>query len=113
MTIPLNACIRAEYVNKSGPYWFAYWRDPETKNLKKKYVKSLDSVPRIIKVRYIARKNGYKYSTLFKNSKGGWIGYILARMHESGIYYYEDEKMDNFLDSELRKLTPQEKVSRK
>ena len=45
--IPKNATIRKEYVNckkpncyhrKHGPYYYAYWKDPETKRLKKKYI---------------------------------------------------------------------------
>lgn len=99
--IPFNGTLRKEII-KSGsggrPYYYIYWKDPETKRLKKKYVKSLHSIPRIIKAKYIARKNGFKFST-----KGEWISYILSRMHEVGIYYYDDEKIDTFLDSELRK----------
>jgi hypothetical protein len=46
-SIPKNATIRKEYVNckkpdcyhkKHGPYYYAYWKDPETKKLKKKYI---------------------------------------------------------------------------
>lgn len=45
--IPENATIRKEYVKcgktpcyhgKHGPYYYAYWKDPETKKLKKKYI---------------------------------------------------------------------------
>jgi hypothetical protein len=45
--IPKNATIRNEYVKckktncyhrKHGPYYYAYWKDPETKRLKKKYI---------------------------------------------------------------------------
>jgi hypothetical protein len=46
-SIPENATIRQEYVRcgktpcyhgKHGPYYYAYWKDPETKKLKKKYI---------------------------------------------------------------------------
>jgi hypothetical protein len=46
-SIPKNATIRKEYVNckkpdcyhkKHGPYYYAYWKDPITKKLKKKYI---------------------------------------------------------------------------
>jgi hypothetical protein len=46
-TIPENATIRKEYVKcgkticyhgNHGPYYYAYWKDPETKKLKKKYI---------------------------------------------------------------------------
>jgi hypothetical protein len=46
-SIPENATIRKEYVEcgktpcyhgKHGPYYYAYWKDPETKKLKKKYI---------------------------------------------------------------------------
>jgi hypothetical protein len=46
-SIPGNATIRKEYVKcgktpcyhgKHGPYYYAYWKDPETKKLKKKYI---------------------------------------------------------------------------
>ena len=45
-SIPENATIRKEYVNcgkdicqqKHGPYYYAYWKDPESKKLKKKYI---------------------------------------------------------------------------
>jgi hypothetical protein len=45
--IPKNATIRKEYVKckkpgcyyeQHGPYYYAYWKDPETKKLKKKYI---------------------------------------------------------------------------
>jgi hypothetical protein len=45
--IPKNATIRTEYVKckkpdccyeRHGPYYYAYWKDPGTKKLKKKYV---------------------------------------------------------------------------
>jgi hypothetical protein len=45
--IPKNATIRKEYVKcekpncyhkKHGPYYYAYWKDPITKKLKKKYI---------------------------------------------------------------------------
>ena len=44
-SIPENATIRKEYVKcgktlcyhrKHGPYYYAYWKDPETKKLRKK-----------------------------------------------------------------------------
>jgi hypothetical protein len=45
-SIPDNATIRKEYINcgkeiceqKHGPYYYAYWKDPESKKLKKKYI---------------------------------------------------------------------------
>jgi hypothetical protein len=46
-SIPENATIRKEYIKcgktpcyngKHGPYYYAYWKDPETKRLKKKYI---------------------------------------------------------------------------
>jgi hypothetical protein len=46
-SIPKNATIRQEYIRcgktpcyheKHGPYYYAYWKDPETKKLKKKYI---------------------------------------------------------------------------
>jgi hypothetical protein len=45
-SIPENATIRKEYVKcgketceqKHGPYYYAYWKDHETKKLKKKYI---------------------------------------------------------------------------
>jgi hypothetical protein len=46
-SIPKNATIRKEFVKcrkpncyhkKHGPYYYAYWKDPETKRLKKKYI---------------------------------------------------------------------------
>jgi hypothetical protein len=45
-SIPENATIREEYVKCGkelckelhGPYYYAYWKDPENKKLKKKYV---------------------------------------------------------------------------
>jgi hypothetical protein len=44
--IPDNATIRKEYIScgkeicqqKHGPYYYAYWKDPESKKLKKKYI---------------------------------------------------------------------------
>jgi hypothetical protein len=44
--IPGNATIREEYVKCGketceelhGPYYYAYWKDPESKKLKKKYI---------------------------------------------------------------------------
>jgi hypothetical protein len=45
--VPENATIRKEYIKcgktpcyhgKHGPYYYAYWKDPETKKLKKKYI---------------------------------------------------------------------------
>jgi hypothetical protein len=45
-SIPENATIRKEYIKcgkkicgqKHGPYYYAYWKDPESKKLKKKYI---------------------------------------------------------------------------
>jgi len=46
-SVPKNATIRKEFVKckkpncyhrKHGPYYYAYWKDPETKRLKKKYI---------------------------------------------------------------------------
>jgi hypothetical protein len=45
-SIPKNATIRKEYIKcgkemcklKHGPYYYAYWKDHETKKLKKKYI---------------------------------------------------------------------------
>jgi hypothetical protein len=46
-SIPENATIRKEFIKcgktpcyhgKHGPYYYAYWKDPETKKLKKKYI---------------------------------------------------------------------------
>ena len=45
-SIPENATIRKEYVKcgkeiceeKHGPYYYAYWKDPDNKKLKKKYI---------------------------------------------------------------------------
>jgi hypothetical protein len=45
-SIPGNATIRKEYIKcgkqmcelKHGPYYYAYWKDPESKKLKKKYI---------------------------------------------------------------------------
>jgi hypothetical protein len=45
-TIPENATIRKEYIKcgkqiceqKHGPYYYAYWKDTESKKLKKKYI---------------------------------------------------------------------------
>jgi hypothetical protein len=48
-SVPENATIRQEYIKcgktpcyhgKHGPYYYAYWKDPETKKLKKKYIGS-------------------------------------------------------------------------
>jgi hypothetical protein len=44
--LPENATIREEYVKcgkpfcllEHGPYYYAYWRDSNTKKLKKKYI---------------------------------------------------------------------------
>jgi hypothetical protein len=45
--IPKNATIRKEFVKcrkptcyhkEHGPYYYAYWKDPITKKLKKKYI---------------------------------------------------------------------------
>jgi hypothetical protein len=46
-SVPKNATIREEFVNCKkpncyrqlhGPYYYAYWKDPETKRLKKRYI---------------------------------------------------------------------------
>lgn len=45
-SIPENATIKKEYIKcgkqiceqKHGPYYYAYWKDPESKKLKKKYI---------------------------------------------------------------------------
>ena len=45
-SIPNNATIRKEYIKcgkemceiEHGPYYYAYWKDPESKKLKKKYI---------------------------------------------------------------------------
>ena len=45
-SIPGNATIRKEYIKcgkricqkKHGPYYYAYWKDPVSKKLKKKYI---------------------------------------------------------------------------
>ena len=45
-SIPKNATIRKEYIKcgkemcqyKHGPYYYAYWKDSESKKLKKKYI---------------------------------------------------------------------------
>ena len=46
-SIPKNATIRKEFVKckkpdccyeRHGPYYYAYWKDPETNKLKKKYI---------------------------------------------------------------------------
>jgi hypothetical protein len=48
-SIPKNATIREEFVeckkpnchrHLHGPYYYAYWKDPETKRLKKRYIGS-------------------------------------------------------------------------
>jgi hypothetical protein len=45
-SIPKNATVRKEYIKcgkemcqyKHGPYYYAYWKDAESKKLKKKYI---------------------------------------------------------------------------
>jgi hypothetical protein len=45
-SLPANATIRKEYIKCGkeiceelhGPYYYAYWKDPESKKLKKKYI---------------------------------------------------------------------------
>jgi len=45
-SVPENATIRKEYIKcrkqnceiKHGPYYYAYWKDPQRKKLKKKYI---------------------------------------------------------------------------
>ena len=52
-SIPENATIRKEYIKcgkeicqyQHGPYYYAYWKDPESKKLKKKYIG--DHIPMI------------------------------------------------------------------
>jgi hypothetical protein len=48
-SVPKNASIRKEFVKckkpncyrqQHGPYYYAYWKDPETKRLKKRYIGS-------------------------------------------------------------------------
>jgi hypothetical protein len=48
-SVPKNATIRKEFVKCKklncycqlhGPYYYAYWKDPETKRLKKRYIGS-------------------------------------------------------------------------
>jgi hypothetical protein len=48
-SIPRNVTIKKEYVKcrkpncyqeQHGPYYYAYWKDPETKKLKKRYIGS-------------------------------------------------------------------------
>jgi hypothetical protein len=48
-SVPKNATIRKEFVKckkpncyrqQHGPYYYAYWKDPETKRLKKRYIGS-------------------------------------------------------------------------
>jgi hypothetical protein len=48
-SIPKNATIRREFVKckrsncyrqQHGPYYYAYWKDPETRRVKKKYIGS-------------------------------------------------------------------------
>jgi hypothetical protein len=47
--IPENATIRKEYIKcgkqiceqRHGPYYYAYWKDPQSKKLKKKYIGDL------------------------------------------------------------------------
>src|SRR5215204_6445173 len=45
--VPKNATIRKEYIKckkpncyrrQHGPYYYAYWKDPETKKLRKRYI---------------------------------------------------------------------------
>jgi hypothetical protein len=51
-SIPKNVTIRKEYIKcgkemcelKRGPYYYAYWKDSESKKLKKKYIG--DHIPR-------------------------------------------------------------------
>jgi hypothetical protein len=63
--IPPNATIRLEYVKcgnpdcseKHGPYNYAYWKDRQTKKLKKKYIgKSWEDY----RDRRFAKSNGYR-----------------------------------------------------
>ena len=62
-SIPENATIRKEYIkcgkencqHKHGPYYYAYWKDPETKKLKKKYVG--DHMPKDKELKYCLNSN--------------------------------------------------------
>jgi hypothetical protein len=62
-SIPENATIRKEYIKcgkeiceqKHGPYYYAYWKDPETKKLKKKYVG--DHMPKDKELKYCLNSN--------------------------------------------------------
>jgi hypothetical protein len=62
-SIPENATIREEYVKcgketckeKHGPYYYAYWKDPESKKLKKKYIGA--HAPKTIEVKDDSHNN--------------------------------------------------------
>jgi hypothetical protein len=62
-SIPENATIRKEYIkcgkencqHKHGPYYYAYWKDPETKKLKKKYLG--DHMPKDKELKYCLNSN--------------------------------------------------------
>jgi hypothetical protein len=62
-SIPENATIRKEYINcgkeicehKHGPYYYAYWKDPESKKLKKKYIG--DHIPKNKQLNYDCNNN--------------------------------------------------------
>lgn len=65
-SIPNNATIRKEYVKcrrpnchrkQHGPYYYAYWKDPETKKLKKKYI-GRNYFPRDEQKRQKEKENG-------------------------------------------------------
>jgi hypothetical protein len=69
-SIPENATIRKEYIKcgkeiceiEHGPYYYAYWKDPESKKLKKKYIG--DHMPK-------DKRSGLNelYTTIMTNTK--------------------------------------------
>ena len=62
-SVPENATIRKEYIKcgkqiceqKHGPYYYAYWKDPESKKLKKKYIG--DHIPKNKQLNYDCNNN--------------------------------------------------------
>lgn len=62
-SIPENATIRKEYIKcgkqicqqEHGPYYYAYWKDPESKKLKKKYIG--DHMPKNEQLNYDCKNN--------------------------------------------------------
>jgi hypothetical protein len=63
-SIPENATIRKEYVKckkpncrrkQHGPYYYAYWKDSETKKLRKKYVGRYYFTPDELKPEEVAK----------------------------------------------------------